>query len=277
MPDIEPSSMPNLFPMVTAGLMYPLPIGYGPLCYKISKRRALMNFIQDRRILVIDDDPGICELLRHILDGRGAQVSCAIDGTAGLAQFHDFHPDLVILDVMMPGMDGFDLCKRILGKARVPVIFLSARGQDPDIIAGLGCGAVDYVAKPFSNKVLVARVEAALRQAQSIGGYRDAYLTVDVVAHLVLARGERVALTPLEWQLLLFFVENPNRTLSYAEILRDVWGPEYEDCLHYVHVHVSRLRSKLEMDPRMPRYIHTERSVGYRFSPPVVADRSGEA
>ncbi len=235
-----------------------------------------MNHIHDKRILVVDDDPGVCELLAYLFGSRGAQVSCVGDGAAGLAQFHDFRPDLVILDVMMPGMDGFDLCHRILDGARVPVIFLSARGQDPDIIAGLEIGAVDYVAKPFSTKVLLARVEAALRQAESTPGtesepgYRDAYLTVDVVAHLVLARGDRVALTPLEWQLLLFFIDNPNRILPYEEILRAVWGPEYQDCLHYVHVHVSRLRSKLEMDPRMPRYIHTERSVGYRFSPPPV-------
>lgn len=240
-----------------------------------------MNHIHGKRILVVDDDPDICELLGHILGNRGAHVCCAVDGAAGLAQFHDFRPDLVILDVMMPGMDGFDLCQRILDRARVPIIFLSARGQDPDIIAGLEIGAVDYVAKPFSTKVLLARVEAALRQAQSVdrvepdGGYRDAYLTVDVVAHLVLARGDRVALTPLEWQLLLFFIDNPNRTLPYGEILRGVWGPEYQDCLHYVHVHVSRLRSKLEMDPRMPRYIYTERNVGYRFSPPAVADALG--
>jgi DNA-binding response OmpR family regulator len=173
---------------------------------------------------------------------------------------------------MMPGLDGLEVCTRILSRANVPIIFLTALTQEIEVVEGLEHGAVDYVTKPFSPKVLVARVRAALRQAELLSGpetppaYRDGYLAVDLRAREVRVRGERVKLTLTEYRLLTYLFQNAGQVLTFDEILENVWGPAYQESANYVHIYVHHLRQKLERDPTQPAYLLSEHGVGYRFA-----------
>jgi DNA-binding response OmpR family regulator len=227
--------------------------------------------VRGKRILVIDDDPDMVVLVKLLFSRAGAEVYTALDGREGLRQFGVCRPDLVLLDVMMPVLDGWETCRHLVRLSDVPIIFLTARTQEDDVIRGLECGAVDYVTKPFSTKVLLARASAALRTVDAgpaerrNGHYDDGYLNVDLEARRVLVEGKLVQLTATEFRLLAFLFENAGRVLTYGQILEHVWGWECQGSTEYVHVYVWHLRQKLEQDPRHPSYLLTEHGVGYRF------------
>jgi DNA-binding response OmpR family regulator len=225
------------------------------------------------KILVVDDDARLVDALSLYLKRAGYAISTARDGAQGLEQFEVFHPDLVILDVMMPKLNGWETCSRLRERSAVPIIMLTARGQENDRVMGLRLGADDYVAKPFSLRELEARIDAVLRRARLIQAttsgplYRDNHLMVDDSGWEVTRDGRTVDLTATERRLLFYLVENAGTTLSADQILDRVWGREYEDQSEYVKLYIWRLRQKLEEDPSRPRYIVTERGMGYRFVP----------
>jgi two-component system KDP operon response regulator KdpE len=229
--------------------------------------------MQGKKILVVDDDAGMCELLKLVLSREGAQVFTASGGHEGLLQFFTCQPDLVILDIMMPNVDGWQLCTEIRELADVPIIFLSALREENEIVRGLELGAADYVTKPFEAKVLVARARAVLRQvarppaSQERHAPSTVHSTIDLDGHRAVVNGKPVKLTPTERRLLAYLLKNSGQVLTFQQILRKIWGNAYEHNSEYVHVHMSRLRQKLEADPRHPRHILTEYGLGYRFEP----------
>ncbi|MFI7503629.1 response regulator transcription factor [Streptomyces sp. NPDC049687] len=230
----------------------------------------------DARVLVVDDDPTVAEVVSSYLDRAGYVVDRAGDGPAALASAAANWPDLVVLDLMLPGMDGLEVCRRMRGRGPVPVIMLTARGDEDDRIMGLEVGADDYVTKPFSPRELVLRVESVLRRTRPPAGTRSlstAGLTVDPAARRAAKNGAELALTLREFDLLAFFLRHPGRAYSREDLMREVWGWDFGD-LSTVTVHVRRLRNKVEDDPARPRLIQTVWGVGYRFDP---ADASGSS
>lgn len=226
--------------------------------------------MQGKKVLVIDDDLHINQLVQATFREQGADVVTAVDGPEGLRQFYTHQPDLVIIDLMMPEMDGWETSERILELADVPIIMLTSLHDDEHIIRGLDHGAIDYITKPFSPKVLAARARAALRHAaipRPIVQYsfQDERLLVDLDQKRVLVDGEPIKLTKTEFKVFNYLVQNAGRVLTFEQILEHVWGWEYQDSIEYVHVYVSRLRQKLEKDPKDPRYLITEYGIGYRF------------
>jgi two-component system KDP operon response regulator KdpE len=224
-----------------------------------------------KRILIVDDERDLLSLLQVIFAGEGAEVFLAADGREGLRKVQQHRPHLVLLDVMMPDMDGWEISHRIGQLSGVPIIFLSAAGQEPDILRGFDCGAVDYVVKPFSVRELLARARVALRQGEAGAqqekptSYDDGYLTIDLDQYRVQVQAQPVSLTTTEIRLLAYLLQNAKRAVTYNEILEHVWGWAYRDSPNYVHVYVRYLRQKLEPDPSQPRYIVTEHGIGYRF------------
>jgi two-component system KDP operon response regulator KdpE len=225
------------------------------------------------RILVVDDDAELCRLLSRVLTQNDTQVITAGGGKEALRGFYDWRPDLVLLDIMMPEMDGYQVCVRLRELSDVPIILLTALDQPEAVVQGLASGADDYVTKPFELAVLRARIDALLRRSalrRPAGqplDYSDHYLAVDTEQRCVLVNGERVALSPTEYKLLAVFVQHPGQLLTYSQLLEQVWGWEYREQIDYLHVYMSRLRHKLEPDPGTPRYLLTESRVGYRFQP----------
>jgi two-component system, OmpR family, response regulator ResD len=221
------------------------------------------------RILVVDDDPTVAEIVTGYLDRAGYVVDRAGDGPNALALAAAHQPDLVVLDLMLPGMDGLEVCRRMRGNAPVPVIMLTARGDEDDRILGLEVGADDYVTKPFSPRELVLRVESVLRRTRPAvvpqgGTLRAAGLSVDPAARRATKNGAELALTIREFDLLAFFLRHPGRVYGREDLMREVWGWDFGD-LSTVTVHVRRLRGKVEDDPARPRLIQTVWGVGYRF------------
>lgn len=224
-------------------------------------------------ILVIDDDKLITRMIEDKLTGAGYTVHVAHDGQDGLRRMYVHHPDLIILDLMMPKMDGWTTCRRIREVSNVPIIMLTAQNRPQDIIRGLDEGADEYVTKPFELGVLLARVRAVLRRAalSSVAAYKeevaysDAYLTFNPVDRRMTVNGELVKLSPTEYNLLALLIKNTGRVLLYRDLLEQVWGWEYIDDVDYLRVYVWHLRRKLEPDPKEPRYVLTEHGVGYRF------------
>ncbi|MFF9277447.1 response regulator [Streptomyces griseosporeus] len=219
------------------------------------------------RVLVVDDDPTVAEVVSGYLDRAGYVVDRAGDGPAALARAAAHWPDLVVLDLMLPGMDGLEVCRRMRGHGPVPVIMLTARGDEDDRILGLEVGADDYVTKPFSPRELVLRVESVLRRtrpAATPGVLRADGLEVDPAARRAAKNGTELSLTIREFDLLAFFLRHPGRAFSREELMREVWGWDFGD-LSTVTVHVRRLRGKVEDDPARPRLIQTVWGVGYRF------------
>lgn len=228
--------------------------------------------MQNRKVLVIDDDPALCQLLKTTFGRAGGVVTVAGDGQQGLALLQKEKPDLVILDIQMPNMSGWETCRQIRQLSTVPIIMLTALRADGDIIRGLELCADDFVSKPFSPSVLVARAEAALRSQARQGGQQAAILShnqfcIDVEQRRVTVDGRAVKLTPTEFKLLAYLMRNAGRLLTFDQILDHVWGCQYEGSMDYVHVYVSHLRRKLGDDPGRPRYIISEHGVGYRFDP----------
>lgn len=222
------------------------------------------------RVLVVEDDATVAEVVQRYLAREGYQVEVQADGAVGLNRALADPPDLVVLDLMLPSMGGLELCRRLRAVIPVPVIMLTARGEEADRIAGLELGADDYVAKPFSPRELTARVKAVLRRAASPlaaeaeGMLAAGGLEVDVVAHEVRLGGEVVALTTKEFDLLVHLMRHPRRAFRREELLESIWGFSYGDT-STVTVHVRRLREKIEADPSDPRLVCTVRGVGYRF------------
>src|SRR3990172_7064171 len=222
------------------------------------------------KVLLIDDEPSIRKLVSAYLAPEGYQVYNATDGLEGLKAFRAYHPDLVVLDLMLPGMDGLEVLAQIRRESEVYVILLIARTEETDKIVGLSVGADDYVTKPFSPRELVARIRAMLRrprQAADVGEpvRRFGDLTVDPAAREVLLDGRPVELTRLEFDLLDALSGSPRLVLTRAQLLERVWGPSWFGDDHVVDVHIANLRQKLGDDPRSPRYIRTVRGVGYRM------------
>jgi two-component system KDP operon response regulator KdpE len=226
-----------------------------------------------KKILVIDDEPAQLRLVQSILGNQGFQVFTAESGQESLRMVFEHKPDVVLLDVMMPGIDGWQTCSCIRELTDVPILMLTAvRNTEEDIVRGLECGADEYLAKPLGNRELVARVRAALRRAEKPSNRGDKkiafsndYLTIDVSERKIIVNGERLKLTPREFRLLAFLVENADHVLSHQQLLENVWGWEYINDVDYVRIYVSHLRQKLEPDPSQPVYILTEPGVGYYF------------
>ncbi|TKT01863.1 response regulator transcription factor [Streptomyces lasalocidi] len=232
------------------------------------------------RILVVDDDPTVAEVVTGYLDRAGYVVDRAGDGPAALARAAGHRPDLVVLDLMLPGMDGLEVCRRMRADSGpVPVIMLTARGDEDDRILGLEVGADDYVTKPFSPRELVLRVESVLRRTRpraDTGPLGAAGLTIDPAARRATKNGTELALTLREFDLLAFFLRHPGRAYGREDLMREVWGWDFGD-LSTVTVHVRRLRGKVEDDPGRPRLIQTVWGVGYRFDPSAAGPAEQEA
>ncbi|MDQ6695649.1 MAG: response regulator transcription factor [Chloroflexota bacterium] len=226
-----------------------------------------------QRILVADDESTLLDFVSRNLRARGFEVLEAANGLEALALWSTQKPDLLILDVMMPRLDGLEVCRRVREEATVPIILLTALDAESDRVAALDMGADDYLTKPFGVEELLARVRAVLRRSgwvahpPSAGVHRHGNLEFDMTAHVVRREGEPVHLTPTEFGLLEQLVTNPNKTLTHRMLLQRVWGSEYRDEAEYLRVYMGRLRRKLEADPSNPRYLQTEPGVGYRFMP----------
>ena len=220
------------------------------------------------RVLVIDDEPSILRALRINLTARKYQVSTAADGTSGLAAMARDRPDVLILDLGLPDMDGTEVIKGVRGWTSTPIIVLSAWGQESQKVAALDAGADDYVTKPFGMNELLARLRAAVRRASPAPDepvLATADFTVDLAAKRVTRDGGDVRLTPTEWQLLEILARHEGRLVTQRQLLREVWGPQYQTEANYLRVHLAHLRRKLEPDPAQPRHLLTEPGMGYRF------------
>ncbi|WP_460774848.1 MtrAB system response regulator MtrA [Microbacterium sp. GXF7504] len=218
------------------------------------------------RILVVDDDTALAEMIGIVLEAEGFEAVFCADGDAALEAFRTSRPDLILLDLMLPGMDGIEICTRIRAESGVPIIMLTARTDTADVVRGLESGADDYIVKPFNPKELVARIRTRLRPASSGPGeaLRIGDLTVDVLAHEVRRGDQVIALTPLEFELLVALASKPQQVFSREMLLEQVWGYHYKADTRLVNVHVQRLRAKVEPDPDNPRIVTTVRGVGYR-------------
>jgi len=218
------------------------------------------------RILVIDDDPALAEMMGIVLRAEEYDVAFCADGARALDAFHAERPDLVLLDVMLPGLDGVEVCSRIREESGVPIIMLTAKTDTIDVVAGLEAGADDYVAKPFNTKELIARIRTRLRPVTrpSSDIVRIGDLELDVVGHEVRRGDTRIGLTPLEFELLLALALKPEQVFTREMLLDQVWGYQYKADTRLVNVHVQRLRAKIEEDPDNPKLVMTVRGVGYR-------------
>jgi DNA-binding response OmpR family regulator len=226
---------------------------------------------KNRRILVVDDEERMARFIHLNLEYDGFEVIEAYDGMEAIRRLRDTMPDLVVLDVMLPDIDGFEVLKLVREISAVPVIMLTAKGEEEDRVHGLELGADDYVTKPFSPRELVSRVRAVLRRTESAGTAShelmevDDRLKIDFGRREVWVEGQIVKLRPTEYRLLYHLVQNAGWVQTYDQLLSKVWGYEYRDEPHYVRLYVNYLRQKLEADPPNPKYILTERGVGYRF------------
>jgi len=230
-----------------------------------------MAVSERRRILVVDDEPHLVKAVRLYLEMHGYEVLGATSGEEALEALREHLPDLIILDVMMPGMDGFETLEAIREVSAVPVIMLTAKGEEEHKVRGLSLGADDYVTKPFSQRELLARVQSVLRRAEAPPFQPrteivvDDNLRIDFDRNEVWAGGKKVRLTPTEYRLLYHLVSNPGRLMPTETLLAKVWGHEYREEDHYVRLYISYLRQKIEPDPAHPRYILTEPGLGYKF------------
>jgi two-component system, OmpR family, KDP operon response regulator KdpE len=225
------------------------------------------------RILVVDDEPQILRALRINLRARKYDVDIAPDGTTALRLAASHKPDLVVLDLGLPDLDGVEVIKGLRGWTTIPIIVLSGRAGSYDKVAALDAGADDYVTKPFGVDELLARIRAVTRRLtaaeQPIPAVQVGRYTVDIANHLVCetASGEEVRLTPTEWGLLEILARNPGKLISQRQLLQEVWGPQYRSETHYLRQYMAQVRRKLEDDPAHPRYLLTEPGMGYRFRP----------
>ncbi len=224
-----------------------------------------------RKILVVDDEERMVRFIRMNLEHDGFLVSEAFNGKQAISKLRDVNPDIILLDVMMPDVDGFDVLETLREFTNVPVIMLTAKGEEDDRVRGLELGADDYVTKPFSPRELVSRIKAVLRRTEGATGSMhglievDERLKIDFDRREIWLEGKLVKLRPTEYRLLFHLVQNTGWVVSHDQLLQKVWGYEYRDEPHYVRLYINYLRQKLEKDPADPKYILTERGVGYRF------------
>jgi two-component system response regulator MtrA len=218
------------------------------------------------RVLVVDDDPALAEMLGIVLRNEGFEPSFVMDGDAALAAFRNTRPDLVLLDLMLPGTDGVDVCRAIRAESALPIVILTARSDTIDVVIGLESGADDYIVKPFKTKELVARMRARLRRNDDVDNETLTIgdLTIDVAGHVVSRADEPIALTPLEFDLLTALARRPRHVFTRDQLLEQVWGYRHVADTRLVNVHVQRLRAKIERDAEHPDIVVTVRGVGYK-------------
>ena len=232
----------------------------------MSQPAGAQSYPTKGRVLVVDDDAPLAEMLGIVLAQEGFESRTCLRGDAALAEFRDYRPDLVLLDLMLPGKDGIDVCKEIRAESGVPIVMLTAKGDTVDVVVGLESGADDYVVKPFKPKELVARIRARVRRTDSVAQetltIKD--LEIDVAGHSVTRDGEEISLTPLEFDLLLCLARKPGHVFTRQVLLEEVWGYQHAADTRLVNVHVQRLRSKVEHDPEHPEIVLTVRGVGYK-------------
>jgi len=232
--------------------------------------------MSDLKVLIIDDDSELLQLASLIFKKAGYQVITAHDGLDGLSKLFMNHPNLIVLDIMMPGNNGFDVCQRIRQVSDEPVIMLTALNQEQDMLRGLATGADDFLTKPFNPEILLARAKTLLRRTHHFNNgngnghngsliYNDGYLSIDIERHEVSIHEKRVKLTPIEFRLLVYLARNGGKLLTFEKILTNVWGNLYEGSIEQVHVYISHLRRKIEEEPKNPHYIITIHGMGYIF------------
>lgn len=222
------------------------------------------------KVLVVEDEQGLREPLVYLLEKEGYEVVEAVDGNEAIAKFKASTPDLILLDLMLPGLSGNDVCREIRKTSNVPIIMLTAKDAELDKVVGLEIGADDYVTKPYSTRELLARMKAVLRRNQDPAGSDEGLLTagtvsMDIERHIVYVNGEKVAMPLKEFELLELLLENVNRVLTRTQIIDRVWGSNYYGDTKTLDVHVKRLRSKIEDDPARPVHLVTVRGLGYKF------------
>ena len=222
-------------------------------------------------VLVVDDEKSLRDFVRRNLEVRGYNVMTASNGIEALANFQNENIHLVIMDIMMPHMDGLEATRRIREESHVPIIILTAMGEETDKIKAFDLGADDYLTKPFGVGELMGRVKAVLRRADWSGAVSSeerivrGTIEVNLERHQVTVQGDVVEMTPTEFNLLVYFMKNTGKTLPHRAILQNVWGAEYSDEAEYLRVYVGKLRQKIEDDPASPKHLHTEHGIGYRF------------
>jgi len=226
---------------------------------------------EEKKILVVDDEPRMVQLISMNLKMEGFNVATASNGFEAVEKVTRELPDLVLLDIMMPDMDGFETLKKIREISSVPIIFLSVKGEEYDRVRGLDLGADDYITKPFSPRELISRIKAVLRRTEPETSIRNSEIVIDEDLKInfdqrkVYVRGKEIKLRPTEYRLLHQLVTNPGKLLTHETLLSRVWGPEYRDEDQYVRLYITYLRQKIEKDPKNPKYILSERGLGYRF------------
>lgn len=224
-----------------------------------------------QRILIIEDNNATRKLLEAALHPRGYVLQSVASGEEGLRALFALRPQLVLLDVSLPGIDGFETCRRILQVIEIPIIFLTAMDTEEDMMRGLEAGAVDFIVKPFGIKVLIAKISAILRLSAQVPTnapaaiYDDGYLMIDLNSRKVTVQGKRVHLTATEYNLLAYMSGHAGQVMTFRQILEHVWGWEYQESTNYVYTYIRHLRRKLEAEPMAPRYLIAEHGVGYRF------------
>ncbi len=222
------------------------------------------------KILVVDDDAALAEMLTIVLDAEGFEPLVVGDGLSALPQMREFRPDLILLDLMLPGMNGIDVCRAIRMESGVPIVMLTAKTDTVDVVLGLESGADDYMVKPFKPKELIARVRARLRRLEDEPAeiLNIGEVQIDVPAHVATRDGEPISLTPLEFDLLVALARKPRQVFTREVLLEQVWGYRHAADTRLVNVHVQRLRAKIERDPDNPEVVLTVRGVGYKAGPP---------
>jgi two-component system KDP operon response regulator KdpE len=258
-----------------------MPLLRDPLLNPQGSRDIAQEVVQEEalqeKILVVDDSADLLRIVQVCLEREGYEIFTAKNGKECLQRTYSTQPDLVVLDVMMPGMDGWEVLTRLREMSNVPVMLLTAKGREADIVRGLSLGADDYVTKPFGTAELVARVQALLRRnrmpvTRRVTRYQDNGLSIDLERHEVRVKGSLVDLTPTEFRLLEVLVQNLGKVVPHRTLLTQVWGEEYASEVHYLKLYIRYLRRKLEETPSSPRYILTEWGVGYRFrESPVIS------
>jgi len=232
----------------------------------VTHEEATAGFATKGRVLVVDDDPSLAEMLTIVLRQEGFDSRVCSRGDQALAEFRDYRPDVLLLDLMLPGKDGIDVCKEIRAESGVPIVMLTAKGDTVDVVVGLESGADDYVVKPFKPKELVARIRARVRRdaAGAVENLTIGDLSIDVSGHSVTRGDEAISLTPLEFDLLVCLARRPWQVFTREVLLEQVWGYRHAADTRLVNVHVQRLRSKVEHDPENPEIVVTVRGVGYK-------------